>query len=91
MTTKKSFGGKAIKGFANRGSTGAILGNNPLDPQLAFGGPDLPPAPPDETDGDGIETHGETPHPGQHAPDEPIDENAHADEPMCDDTPEPAA
>jgi len=62
-----------------------------IDPQLAFGGPDLPPAPPDETDSDGIETHGETPHPGQHAPDEPIDENAHADETMCDDTPEPAA
>ena len=66
-----------------------------IDPQLAFGdGPASTPSPPDDPDaddGDGIETHGDTPHPGQHAPQEPTHEDAHDDEKMRDDTPEPAA
>src|SRR5689334_12009555 len=37
VATKKPFGGKAIEGFTNRGSAGAIFGNNPLDTQFAFG------------------------------------------------------
>ena len=65
-----------------------------IDPQLSLGGPETPRAPdePDADDGDGIDTHGDTPHPGQHAP-EPTttDEDAHAEEKMRDDTPEPAA
>jgi segregation and condensation protein B len=65
-----------------------------LDPQLSLGGPETSRAPdePDADDGDGIDTHGDTPHPGQHAP-EPstTDEDAHAEEKMRDDTPEPAA
>jgi segregation and condensation protein B len=65
-----------------------------LDPQLSLGGPETPRAPdePDADDGDGIDTHGDTPHPGQHAPEPPTtDEDAHAEEKMRDDTPEPAA
>jgi segregation and condensation protein B len=64
-----------------------------IDPQLSLGGPETPRAPdePDADDGDGIDTHGDTPHPGQHAPDPTTDEDAHADEKMRDDTPEPAA
>ena len=65
-----------------------------LDPQLSLGSPETPRAPdePDADDGDGIDTHGDTPHPGQHAPDPPTtDEDAHAEEKMRDDTPEPAA
>jgi segregation and condensation protein B len=65
-----------------------------IDPELALGGgPEIPPSPPDEPDGDGdgIDTHGDTPHPGQHAPEKPTDENAHSDEKMRDETPEPAA
>src|SRR3954468_9407472 len=37
MAAKETFGGKAIEGFTNRRGTGAILGNDPLDAQLAFG------------------------------------------------------
>ena len=65
-----------------------------IDPQLSLGGPETPRAPdePDADDGDGIDTHGDTPHPGQHAPEPPTtDEDAHAEEKMRDDTPEPAA
>jgi len=65
-----------------------------IDPQLSLGGPATPRAPDesDADDGDGIDTHGDTPHPGQHAPVEPpTDEDAHAEEKMRDDTPEPAA
>jgi len=65
-----------------------------IDPQLSLGGPETPRAPdePDADDGDGIDTHGDTPHPGQHAPESPTtDEDALADERMRDDTPEPAA
>jgi segregation and condensation protein B len=64
-----------------------------IDPQLSLGGPETPRAP-DEHDadgGDGTDTHGDTPHPGQHAPDPTTDEDAHAEEKMRDDTPEPAA
>jgi len=65
-----------------------------IDPQLSLGGPETPRAPdePDADDGDGIDTHGDTPHPGQHAPESPTtDEDALAEEKMRDDTPEPAA
>ena len=65
-----------------------------IDPQLSLGGPETPLAPDesDADDGDGIDTHGDTPHPGQHAPEPPTtDEDAHAEETMRDDTPEPAA
>jgi segregation and condensation protein B len=64
-----------------------------LDPQLSLGGPETPRAPDesDADDGDGTDTHGDTPHPGQHAPDPTTDEDAHADEKMRDNTPEPAA
>jgi segregation and condensation protein B len=62
-----------------------------IDPQLSLGGPDIPPSPPEESGGDGTDMHGDTPHPGQHAPDPTTDENAHDDETMRDDTPEPAA
>ena len=64
-----------------------------IDPQLSLGGPETPRAPdePDADGGDGIDTHGDTPHPGQHAPEPTTDEDAHADEQMRDDTPEPAA
>ncbi len=65
-----------------------------IDPEFAFGGgPQTPPSP-DESDGDGdgIDTHGDTPHPGQHTPAPATDdEDAHSDEKMRDDTPEPAA
>ena len=65
-----------------------------LDPQLSLGGPETQRAPDesDADDGDGTDTHGDTPHPGQHAPANPsTDEDAHAEEEMRDDTPEPAA
>src|SRR3954467_9784602 len=64
-----------------------------IDPELALGGPGAPRAP-DETEadgGDGIETHGDTPHPGQHAPDPSNEEDAHAEEELRHDTPEPTA
>jgi segregation and condensation protein B len=58
-----------------------------IDPELSLGGPQTP----GPDGGDGIDTHGDTPHPGQHAPEPTTDEDAHADEKMRDDTPEPAA
>jgi segregation and condensation protein B len=63
-----------------------------LDLQLSLGGPETPRAPDESDADDGTDTHGDTPHPGQHAPVEPsTDEDAHAEEMMRDDTPEPAA
>lgn len=64
-----------------------------IDPEFAFGGPPEPKPMPDEADddGDGTDVHGDTPHPGQHAPEDPIDHDAHDEEKMRDDTPEPAA
>jgi segregation and condensation protein B len=67
-----------------------------IDPELALGGNPTP-APPDEPsdadDGDEIDTHGDTPHPGHQAPAEaPHEKNdAPSEETMRDDTPETAA
>jgi len=64
-----------------------------IDPQLSLDGPETPRAPdePDADSGEGTDTHGDTPHPGQHAPAPTTDEDAHAEHKMRDDTPEPAA
>ena len=66
-----------------------------IDPQLSLDGPETPTAPDepaaDAGNGDGTDLHGDTPHPGQHAPEPPTDENAHAEETLRDDTPETAA
>jgi segregation and condensation protein B len=57
-----------------------------IDPEFAFGGSPQPARSLDQAADDG-----DTPHPGQHAPDEPIDNDAHDQAQMRDNTPEPAA